>query len=157
MNYRIIALTLLLLPVASHADSTENGDSTEVRIKKLEEAQRNREEEIASLSNKIQEAHESYSVYKYMAFDFWNPMDEEEKRVSFNKFIIKVSEMFDAAEDIDSIIEEAPLDKEEGMDLKVIILRVVLQYLFVERMIVQYKQLVQELVVINTELKKLKG
>jgi len=155
MNYKKITLVLLLLPITSYCNN-------EARIKELEDARFRKESEIAYLSNKISEEYSPYWRYRDIALNYWNPIDEEDKEISFDKFVTELGTAFDnsknirSIKDIDSIIEKKPLIKEDGQDQRIIVLRVVLQYLFIERLIARYTTLVEELIIINKGLNNLK-
>ena len=150
MNYKNLALMMLLLPI------TSLGSSNEARIKELEEAQFNMEKEIINLGDELEHAHIAYYKDRNKALKLWNTSRNINKEDSFEKFINKIGKAFYASEDINPMIEEGAFYKEDYHDFYIIITKMVVQRLHIGSITDKFKNYIQKLAVIIKNLNDLK-
>lgn len=174
MNYKNIAIIALLLPLTI----TSYSKSVETRIKELEEAQFKKELEISELGEIIDKRCASLNAYKSRAlYHYWKPSQEKkindlqkknllskeectkarsDIETSFNQFIKNTGVAFSAAKDIQQLIEKEAFDQDSLEDLRIVLLRVILEQHLIEKLVEKFKICIQELTKINQELTNFK-
>ncbi len=150
--HKMMMTLVALLPMALYADAHQNNNAEKEHIKAARFA---KEEEIAKLGLKILKEAEPYREYRAIALHYWD-VAKEDKEKTFNDFIIKLCMAFEMSEDYESLLNKAPLVRPEHVNTQLLTLRAALQFLYLERITDQYKQAVDELVVITRTLNNLK-
>lgn len=142
MNYKKIALVLLLLPAVNY------GNAAESRIKELEEAQTKKSIEVLEISNLVVQRATSYLTKRRDILKFWEPKKED----SFGEFLNEFSDTFYSGMDVDALIEESPLKVEDYDDLKFSLIRIAVEKHLYKQAVLKYEELVDELTDINIKL-----
>jgi len=146
--------SLFFLPAVMYGNSDVK--IKEDRIKELEEVRFKKEEEISRLRARIYNEAIAYQNYRDESYMYWKPSGDWDREASFDEFFLNFCRAFEEGEDTEILCEKASFVKVSFPNVHLITLSAALQFLFGERLIAQYKQLVQELVEINKELNKLK-
>ena len=160
MQYKII-LTILLLPVVSHAIETATGK--DAQITELINTKLVIEDEAVKLASRMSKANKKLDSYtKDMLKLYRPPLDENDKKAlipeRFKKVVFGLAALFDAGRsaDVDYFIDKA-FHKEAGTDVRLMCLKLIIQQLAVDRMTRQYRYLTEKLIATNKELGILQG
>lgn len=147
MKYKIIIF--ILTSIVLHAN---NDDARAARIKELEELQFEYETKIANINYKLLKESNLLASYKSIALKYWE--DSEEK---FIKCVKKFTRKYFYGKNFESILEKTSLGKKYGKEANILFLRIALQDLYLDKIIIQFNQLTDELYKLNRELKNLKS
>jgi hypothetical protein len=153
---KIKIIILILTSIALHANNDEAGSA---HIKELEELRFAKITETAAMSKRIFTETELCSEYEAIALQYWQPTDEDEieKEKSFKEFIIELYESFDTSNDYNLILNKAPLFSEDTRtQLDLVMLRVVLQRIFITELTIRYKQLITQVAKMNQAIENVK-
>ena len=141
-------LSLLLLLILTPTLHASNDD----RIKELESRKREKEAEVVQLSNRMIKETKRALDYRCGLLGYWHPNDKGNKEKAFGKFMVELCIAFDTGEDTNPILDRAPL-RENDNHMHLMVLRLVIQEIFIARMTEECGELVQELGVINKKLR----
>jgi hypothetical protein len=166
-------LSALLLPFTMNS----YGKSIEAKVKELQEVQLKKEIEISEISDLIAKRYASFEHYNENALYFWRSVqekktewlqrndvlskngqqaDQAEMEELFDHFFKTIDADFNAAKDIEKLIEEVSFDQESFDTIRISVLRVVLEKRLINKLVLKYNALIQELIKIDQELITLK-
>ncbi|HEV2601091.1 MAG TPA: hypothetical protein VGT41_02230 [Candidatus Babeliales bacterium] len=145
MNFKNMALMLLLLPVASF------GNKIQKRFEELRNAQVAKSQEVLEASNLVAQRAEIYLTKRKAVLKFW----ESKKEGLLDPFLIEFTRAFYCGGDIDVLIEKSPVNKEDIEALKFALMGTAAAIFLYTEAVFQYRTRVTELTTINIELNRL--
>lgn len=130
----------------------DNDDVRSIRIKELEQLQSKYEAKIADWNYKILKGAQALDIYKSVALHYWQK-DEE----LFDAFMEECITACNIGNDITPILEKHNLIDEHKENVHIVMLRVALQDLYLDKEINNLKEIIQKLMLVNKELNNLKS
>jgi hypothetical protein len=146
------------------------------QIKELEEAQFNKELEVSNFSNLIAEKVDRFADYKMIAKNYWKSLQEKKAtqpkssgsltkngdfrpvdESMFDDLMKNIKEAFSKGINVDFLIKKDLVCLDAFKDLRLVLLRVVIEERCIEKLIIRYESLIQELNNIDKELTELRN
>lgn len=156
MNYKRMFMIILLFPVVGYGH--DNISDKDKRIEELEHIKFKTEAKVVALTARVMKEQKKFAEYtKGFVNGYWKPQGEIDTLDIFKNFMKDLAYAFDKGEDIDPIINKAPLVFPEDTDSHFTSLAWIIQMLFVERLSDQCKQEVFKLAMVNKEIATLKS
>jgi len=111
-----------------------------------------KEVETAHTSLRIYKERTETNAYKDVLLKYWEPADKDHKQESLKRFIFDLCDALHVGEDMKPILDKAPLDREGNNDVGLLVSRLVIQEIVIDRMTGQFEELMHELKSINKTL-----
>lgn len=147
MNFKNIALVVLLLPVASYSKSTET------RIKELETFEYQAELKLSDLGEKIAKKNEFINELNSQ----YHAKIKDEKKETIDSFKDKFLSAITKEKNINNILITELIDEWGHCDsVKFVLLRMIIEKGILKSLIKQYEECIQSLINNGIELERLK-